>query len=260
MSLDTLWQLHRRFIVGTAIGLIVFLIGLAVIGSTVGKDLQRYQGLVSKHKRTLATPAYSSSQVNQLRTQLNQMVSQTQSLAAAALPPLRPEFVPAAGQSPTQHYIELTGQMRVDLIGWALRRNVDVDDSLGLPAQSPTQPQMIARILRGLDVVERVVRLAVQAGADSITDIQIASRIPKKRRNQSGTRLDMTPVTLEVVFTENSPKNFMQAVLDSADGLGPLGLVRMELMPTNTRKKQRRVILEFAAGALPTAETEEEVL
>jgi hypothetical protein len=260
MSLDTLWQLHRRFIVGSAIGLIAFLIGMAMIGSTVGKDLKRYEGLVSKHKRSLNTPAYSTSQVNELRTRLNQMKAQTDSLASAALPPLRTNYVPAPGQSATQHYIELTGQMRGELIGWALRQNVDVDDSLGLPAQSPTQPQMIARILRGLDVVERVVRLAVQAGADGITDIQIASRIPKKRRNKGGTRLDMTPVTMEVVFAGQSPKNFMKAVMDSADGLGPLGLVRMELMPTNQRKKQRRVILEFAAGALPTAEVEEEVL
>lgn len=260
MSLDTLWQLHRRFIIGVAVGLIVFLIGMAMIGSTVGKDLKRYQGLVGKHKRALSSPAYSQAQVNELRGRLNQMVSQTETLAAAALPPLREQFVPAPGQSPTQHYIELTGQMRGDLIGWALRNNVDVDDSLGLPAQSPTQPQMIARILRGLDVVERVVRLAVQAGADGISDIQIASRIPKKRRNQAGTRLDTTPVTMEVVFADNSPKDFMKALMDSADGLGPLGLVRMELMPTNLRKKQRRVILEFAAGALPVAETEEEVL
>ncbi len=260
MNLDTLWQLHRRFIVGCAVGLVVFLIGLAIIGSTVGKDLQRYQGLVGKHKRALNSPAYSSAQVNELRTRLAEMETETGKLAAASLPPLREQFQPAAGQSPTQHYIELTGTMRSDLIGWALRQNVDVDESLGLPAQSPTQPQMIARILRGLDVVERVVRLAVQAGADGVDDIQIASRIPKKRLNRNGSRLDMTPVTMEVVFTENSPKNFMKAVMDSADGLGPLGLVRMELMPTNKRKKQRRVILEFAAGALPTAQAEEEVL
>jgi hypothetical protein len=260
MNLDTIWQLHRKFIIATAVGLIVFMIGLAIIGSTVGKDLTRYQGLVGKHKRALNTPAYSNAQVNELRGRLTEMETQTVKLASASLPALRSEFVPSPGQSATQHYIELTGQMRSELIGWALRQNVDVDESLGLPAQSPTQPQMIARILRGLDVVERVVRMGVQTGADSITDIQIASRIPKKRRNLSGSRLDMTPVTLEVVFADQSPRNFMNAIMESADGLGPLGLVRMELLPTNQRKKLRRVVLEFAAGELPTASAEEEVL
>jgi hypothetical protein len=162
--------------------------------------------------------------------------------------------------SPTQHYIELTGSLRTELIGWALRRDVEIDENLGLPAQSPTQPQKIARVLRGLDVVERVCRLAVQTGAVAVEDIDIASRIPTTRGRNSAPLLDLTPVTLEVVFTDQSPRAFMDAVIDAADGLGPLGLIRWELMPEDARRKQRRVVLEFAAGALPSAAAEEEVL
>ena len=260
MNLDTIWQLHRRFLTGTAIALFVFLIGLAMIGNTAGKDLKRYNLTAGKHKRTLNTPAYSRAQVGDLRARLSEMEQRTDALANESLPPLRQKFIPAAGQSPTQHYIELTGTLRSELVTESLLNNVDIDDSLGLPAQSPTQPQMIARILRGLDVVDRVVNLAVRTGAIAVEDIQIASRIPKKRRAGAPSKLDMTPVTMEIVFADVSPKTFLTAVMEASDGLGPLGLIRMDLMPQDKRKKLRRVILEFAAGALPVETAEEEML
>jgi hypothetical protein len=260
MNLDTMWQLHRRFITGVAIGLVVFLIGMAMIGNSAGQDLKRSNGLIGKHKRALNSPVYSQAQVSELRARLNEMEDRTQRLAQSVLPPLRAEYHPAPGQSATQHYIELTGRLRTDLLGWALRQNVEIDPSLGLPAQSPTQPQMISRVLSGLDVVERVCRMAVQTGADSIQDIQIASRIPKKSRTNNGSPLVLTPVTLEVVFTDSSPKTFLDAILDLGDGLGSLGLVRMELMPADKRRKQRRVVLAFAAGSLPVDPFEEDAL
>lgn len=255
MSLDTIWQLHKRFITGVAIGLVVFLIGLAVIGSTAGKDLAARKSAIGKHKRSLTTAVYSRSQLNQLTTRRNEMNTRIEELAAAALPPLREDYDLTGKASATQHYIELTGQLRSELIGWALRRNVEIDENLGLPPQSPTQPQKIARVLRGLDVVERVCRLAVQTGAVSVEGIDIASRIPRaNRRPSTAPMLDLTPVTMEVVFSDQSPRAFLDAVVRAADGLGPLGLVRWELMPEDTRRKQRRVVLEFAAGALPQEE------
>lgn len=260
MSLDTLWQLHKRFLVGVAIGLTVFLIGLAIIGNTAGKELARHSSTISKHKRSLTSPVYNRTQLNELNTRLGEMDERVKELAKAALPPLREDYDLTGKPSPTQHYIELTGRLRTELVGWALRRDVDIDENLGLPPQSPTQPQKIARVLRGLDVVERVCRLAVQTGAIGVEDIDIASRIPKARGRNSAPLLDLTPVTMEIVFSDQSPRAFLDAVIDAADGLGPLGLIRWELMPEDARRKQRRVVLEFAAGALPTAAAEEEVL
>ncbi|MAW61273.1 MAG: hypothetical protein CMJ94_10615 [Planctomycetes bacterium] len=258
MNLDTIWQLHKRFITGVAIGLVVFLIGLAVIGSTAGADLAARKSAIGKHKRSLQTQVYSRSQLNELTTRRNEMDARIVELAQDALPPLREDYDLTGKPSATQHYIELTGRLRTELTGWALRRNVEIDENLGLPPQSPTQPQKIARVLRGLDVVERVCRLAVQTGAASVENIDVASRVPRTSRRNTAPVLDLTPVTLEVVFSDQSPRAFLDAVINAADGLGPLGLVRWELMPEDTRRKQRRVVLEFAAGALP--QEQEEVL
>ena len=131
MSLDTLWQLHKRFLVGVAIGLTVFLIGLAIIGSTAGSDLARHSSAIGKHKRSLTSPVYNRAQLNALNTRLNEIDERVETLAKAALPPLREEYDLAGKTSPTQHYIELTGSLRNELIGWALRRDVEIDENLG---------------------------------------------------------------------------------------------------------------------------------
>ena len=86
MSLDTIWQLHKRFITGVAVGLVVFLIGLAIIGSTAGKDLAARNSAIGKHKRSLTTAVYSRSQLNQLTTRRNEMDVRIEELAAAATP------------------------------------------------------------------------------------------------------------------------------------------------------------------------------
>ncbi len=251
MNLDTLWQLHKRFLIGVAAGLVVFLIGMAVVGRTAGKELRSAESTLARHKRTLATPAYTQTQVTELRTRLEEIRRRTQHFGSAALPPLRERYVPAAGQSPTQHYIELTGEIRSELIGWALRQNVEIDPGLGLPPQSPTQPQKIARVLRGLDVVERVSRLAVSYGAAAVDNIEITSRAVNRNQTKSSSPLDLTPVILEVVFDRHSPAALLHAILEGADGGGSLGLVRAELLAEDKRKKTRRLVLEFAAGSLP---------
>ena len=96
----------------------------------------------------------------------------------------------------------------------------------------------------------------VQAGATAVEDIEVASRIPRAGSRQASAALDLTPVRMEVVFGDQSPRAFLRAVIEAADGLGPLGLVRWELQPEDTRRKQRRVLLEFAAGALPVEQEE----
>lgn len=260
MNLDTLWQLHKRFLIGVAAGLVVFLIGLAIIGKTAGSTLQSAESTIGRHKRALASPAYDRNQVAALRQRLTDAATRIEDLAADTLPPLRDEYDLAGKQSATQHYITQTNALRNDLIPWALRQDVEIDESLGLPAQSPTQEQTIARVLRGLDVVERVSRLAVQTGAEAVQNIEIGSRLPRAGRRNTGPTLDLTAVTMEVVFSDYGPRAFVDAVLNRADGLGPLGLVRFEVMPEDQRKRERRVVLEFAAGALPQEQDGEEVL
>jgi hypothetical protein len=257
MNLDTLWQQHRRFLTGILIGLILFFIGKAIIKSTVLTDYKRAETKVKAMKIKLRGSSYTAAQVLHLEKHLAELKDRSNALAAVTLAPLRSSFSPAPSQSPGQHYIQWTGQLRDDLIAFALRNNVDVEDSLGIPAQQPAQVNQMERVMRGLDVIDRVVRMAVLAGASQIDDIEIRMRSERRRgRAMANQALDLVPVSLTVIFKRNPVLPFTRMVLEEVDHLGPLGLSRLEVEEEHPRKNQRRVILEFSVGGMPRGEAE----
>jgi len=257
MNFDAFWQTHRRFILGFAGGVVLFFILLAITGGGAKERFNDESTKVSRTRRELSANAlYTSSQVATLEQQLREVQDRVALLADGALPAFRERFQVPPGVSPAQHYISLSGEMRDELVGWALRRNCEIDDSLGLPPVSPTESQQIERVLRGLDVVERVVRLAVDHGAVEVDKIRIANK--RQRRGRNSSPLDITPVTLEIVFRLTSPAPFLRALLAEQDAGRPTGLQILEMSAPDGRRQERRVLLEFGVGALPTVIEEDQ--
>ncbi len=270
MNFDAFWQTHRRFLTGCAVGVLVFLVGRAIIGRTAGSDVARHERSIRSSTQDLGGFHVSAGEVSAAATRLSELEDRAAELARLALPPgpvaLRAleqgegaaeagltGFLPAPGQSPSQHYIEFTGSRRQELIGLALLHDVDLDESLGLPAESPTQPALIEKTLRGFFVVDRVVRLAVEAGAREVEDIAIEHR----RRSRKDQVLDVTPVGMSVLLEEERLDAFLRTVFDSELALG---LVGIEVPPLDKKTKMRRATLRFEAAVLPVADTAEEDL
>jgi len=252
VNLDALWQRNRKFVLGTLGGVIAFFVLLWILTTgRVGRQ-EAATRAIGKAATDLRTAMYTDEQERAAQQRLATLRERNAGHAARALPPLRPAFGIPAGKAPAQHYIELTGALRLDLVGWALRNNCEVDPSLGLPPVSPTQRQQVERVLRGLDVVERVVRIAVTSGARSVEKIAIADR---GRRAVGGraAQLDLTPVQLEIVFVGKSPTPFLRAILAEPEAGRPLGLAGLEVSPPSPRNQERRILLEFAVGGLPPA-------
>jgi len=251
MNFDAFWQTHRRFIMGMAGGLILFFILLAISGGGSKERLSKARSSISRSGRQMqSSQLYSANQVSTLKERLEELRVRNKLLADRNLPAFRARFQVPQGTSPAQHYISLSGEMRDELIGWALRRNCEVDDSLGLPPVSPSQPQQIDRVLRGLDVVDRIVHLAVDFGASEVDKVRIA----QKRQHRSGRNvspLDITPITLEVTFARTSIAPFLTALLAEQGAGRPLGLTGLEILPRNDKRMEQKVLLEFGVGALP---------
>ena len=257
MNFDAFWQTHRRFVLGYSGAVLGFFIVLFVLTSGARNDREDSERSLRRSNRELQTERYSDPQVRELESRIEELERRNTALAARALPPVRSRFQLPTGTPPSQHYIETTGALRQELVAWALRSDCEVDESLGLPAVSPTQPQQIERVLRGLDVVERVVRLAVENGASSIEKISIAVRTRQGRgRNQPV--LDITPVTLEIVFERRTATPFVRALLEQEEAGAPTGLIGLEVQPVKPRRAERRVILEFGAGEMPQPVAEED--
>lgn len=259
MNFDAFWQTHRRFILGLAGGVVAFFIILALTGNGSKEDFKRSKSSISSTRRKMkANDMYGVTSVATLNERLDSLRQRNAELGLMSLPPFRERFQIPTGTPAAQHYISLTGEVRDELIGWSLRRNCEVDDSLGLPPVSPSQPQQIERILHGLDVVERVVRLAVENGAAEVEKI----RISQKRRRQGGRNaspLDMTPVTLEIVFHRVSATPFLRQLAAEQEGGNPLGLIGLEVLPRNAKRMEQRILLEFGVGVMPLITVEEDL-
>ncbi len=252
MKLDTLWQSHRRFLVGVVVGLVVFLLGEVVIGAVAGDGVVTATRRIRAARGKLARAAYGSSAVTALRRRLEEVDERNRELAGLVLPPWRKEFRPPPGRSLRQHYIEFTAARRQELESLALLRDVEVDPSFGLPLVSPTESRDLERALRGFDVVDRVVHLAVAAGARVVDDVEISTRPVRTRlRGLPAPAVEVTPVTLSVWLPEERTETFLRALLGAEP---PLGLVRLDLGPVEARRKARPVALEFAVGRLPEEE------
>lgn len=254
MNLDALWQTHRRFLIGVAIGLVVFFILRMISGATWKGDLSSAQRKTITARRALSGQHVNVSEVTRARNLLVGLVEQSKSLAAQCLPPLPPEFQPAVGQSPSKHYIQFTGRRRSELISQASLRNMQLDESLGLPAVSPTQPPIIERVMRGLWVVDQMVQLAIGWDATEVDDIRINTRV--RSRGKSGmAAVEVTEVALEVVMEQELLNRFLKSVVSHQPNLG---LAAFEVLPLD-KKGLRHVTFKFAAGALPQSNQDEEL-
>lgn len=251
MNFDAFWQTHRRFILGLGGGIIAFFILLAITGGGPAEDFKRSSSNIARTKRQLKTgEMYGSAEVSALEERLNSLRERNEQLGKQILPPFRPRFQIPSGTPAAQHYIGLTGELRDEILGWALRRNCDVDETLGLPPVSPSQPQQIERILHGLDVVDRAVHIAVESGAAEVDKIRIAQK-GRRRSGRNASTLDLTPVTMEVVFRRVSATPFLRSLAAEQASGNPLGLSAVEVLPRNARRMEQRVLLEFSTGILP---------
>ncbi|MBC8370184.1 MAG: hypothetical protein H8E25_09295 [Planctomycetes bacterium] len=254
MNIDAFWQANRKFILGFVGGMIAFFVLLSLIAGPATDRFDAAAGSVSRMKRGSSRSAqYSVAQVRELEQILEQLDSDIDELTAAALPPFRQRFQVPRGVAPAQHYIALTGELRDELIGWALRHNCQVDESLGLPAVSPSQPLAIEQHLRALDVIDRVVRLAIASNASEIDKIRISQQ-KQMRRGRKMSPLLISPVSLEITFERVSMTPFLrQIILEQHQG-NSMGIVALEVLPPNQKKGEQRVLIDFELGMLPQSE------
>ncbi len=249
MNLDAIWQRNRVFILGLLGSLIgFFLLSWLLTSGAAAREASAGRA-ISKAATDLRSAMYGDAQEREATERLATLRERNAAFAAQALPPVRAQFQLPAGKAAAQHYIEITGELRQDLVAWALRNDCEVDPSLGLPPVSPTQAPQVERVLRGLDVVDRVVHLAVAQGAAAVDKITIADR---SRRPTGGRAalLDLTLVQMEVVFEGASPAPFLRAMLEETAAGRPLGISGIEVAAPNPRKRERRLLLEFAVGTL----------
>lgn len=229
MDTTEFWQENKRLIVTLACGLLVYMIAGIIIESAYGSDLRSARRELSVNKSALSAERYSPTDRNLARDENAGLQSALDSLATAVAFTPRPRFVldPAAGSASSQYFTLLEG-VREDLGLLASRNRLTYPDGWGIGMLETGDPATIERQLEALDLLESVVRLAVQAGVTRITKIQIKLDAGFGSRKGLG-QVERTRVDLSFATGSESITRLLSLTQMAGEDRRPLTIEKFEI-------------------------------
>jgi hypothetical protein len=227
MDMNDYWQENKRFLVTLGSGFLVFLIGLLVVQSLYGEDLGTAKRLRNRNRGDLKTERYSTAHRDAAGEENDALREAIRVMSVATAFRPRPGFVVEAGTgSASGIYFTRVEEVREDLDLLASRRRMNYPDGWGIEMLETNSLPEIERRLEALDLLERVARLAADAGVDRIS--RIAVRLDPGFGSRSGLgAVERTTVTFTIQSSAESVTNLIVASQESAseDGSGgPLAI------------------------------------
>ncbi len=185
MDLNDIWQEHKKFIIAVAAGLLVFLIGETIIGSSYTSKVQASERTLSSQRASLRQVKPTAKNLREIRDVQSDLAARWQAASEKLIFQSGKRFELRDDEArPDDVYFNVVNEVKREVEEAAERRNIQLPDNLGLPATTPRTREEAKRYLRALDVVQRVVRLAVEADVLAITDIDIPKGATRSKRNR----------------------------------------------------------------------------
>lgn len=209
MELGDYWHENKRFLTAVGGGVLAFLIGLALVGALFGSDVRSAQVKLRANQRSLREARYSSADLTRAREQNEALVAAMATLGDAVtfVPRAAFRLDPGAG-SPSNQYFARVDRVREDLVTLAGRRRMRLPDGLGLEMLKTTREEVIERHLEALDVIDRAVRLALDAGIAGVD--RVAVRLDPRLDSKDGVGdVERTRVQLELTGPSSAVASFL---------------------------------------------------
>jgi len=265
MDLEGFWQENKRSVLIVGGGALAFFVGWLAIGSYLGNDRDAQVSAASKTQRKLTSESmYSSDDLRTIESANEALKTAVDTLSGAVAWKARPLFTldPQRG-APSNQYFAAVAATREDLHRRAGRANLRLPEDLGLPALSPTREGDILRTMQGLDLVDRAIRFALEAGCERIDRIQIQLD-PKLTSKQGVGTIERTRVTFNLTGRPGPLVAFVrrtQEATPAADGTGaagPLLIERLEMQSARTKTDEAGLEVTFyVARIAPQAPPQE---
>jgi hypothetical protein len=241
VDLNAYWQENRRFLLSVGGGMLVFLIGWMMISSFFGDELKSQRRRETTLERDLKNPMYTSADLAAAKTENVALQAVVDELSEHL------EFVPReayellASHAPSSRYFKVVSDVRDDLRSRCSRAGLSIPEDMGLPALSPTREQEIARYLEGLDVIESVVQMAIEAGVERVDKILIDldSRL---LANKPIDDLEETLVELRIVGPSPPMVELLGLLQQERDGRFLL-VKRVDIQPARSKQDEVRMDL-----------------
>lgn len=200
MDLEEYWQENKSFVAQVAGGLLVFLIGLAVVQKTVGAEYKSQRRAVISAEsdlRKLKSSGFDRNALDRIKADNKALNSAVASLRERLRFEVRDDFKATGRTVSAGDYLTAVTAVRERLLPAAGRKGVTIDATLGLPELSPTRPDEIERHLEALDLIERVLTACIDEGVREIPRMRI--RLDPGLRGRKGLgRIERTKIEIEM--------------------------------------------------------------
>ncbi len=240
MDLNDLWQEHKRFILGSAIGVVLFFVAFSWISQVY--DTSGLERLIRKYKASLAgQPRFGRKALRLLEQRtaiLKRRLAQDRKLVEFKI---RPEFDVSKKTYPERDYARLAAKVQEEIRNECELNNVTLDPRkgaarVGLPPSSPLEKRAIQRTLLGLDLAERTLKTWLDAGREVLAlpgrralgllsidrvsiDIGAQTRFRRRRSGPPGPELDLVRLRVRLTCGSYTVKRFLEK---SQNGEEPL--------------------------------------
>jgi len=248
MDLGDYWQENKKFLTLVFGGIIVFLIGQMLIGSTLTSKLSAANKKVSTATKELRKEMYTSRQLADLTAENEKLQAAVDTLRETVEFQVRDEFrLQDTGGRVTNQFFSIISTARDAILKHAGREGVRLPDHLGLPGLSPTHEDEIVRTLEAIDVVDRSLRLGISAGVGRFDSLSIKLDPALGSRDGIGS-IERTRVKMKVSGTAASLLRFLSSTQDTSTYGQALVVEEFLLQPA--RRKSDEATLELTLNVV----------
>lgn len=246
MDLNDFWQENKKLLIAIGCGLLVFLIGNLFIESSYGDDLRSTRRARDAERQKLTKERYSTSDREVAHDENEALVAALRDLAAGVAFRPRPAFVvdPTLGSPGAQYFTRLEEVRESLSLAAGRARLVPPDDSWGIEALATNELPVLERHLEALDVIDRVVRLAIDAGVQRIDRIQVTLDPGFGGREGLG-HVERTAVSFALTTSSVSLTRLLRMSQNEAAAGQPLALGEFTVKGLPSRPEQVKADLVF---------------
>ena len=258
MDFDDYWQENKGFAVRVLIGLVVFAIARMAIGGTLGEDVASARRTLTNAEKKLKDAMYDGRARDEAGRVNEDLGAVRTALEAGVAFRPREGYDLEGAMSGSSRYHRTLADLRDALLPLAGRSNMVLDRGLGQPDLSPTRDEEILRYLESLDLVERVVRLALDLGVERMEKIHVSLDTGLRSKEGVGA-VETTKVRFELGGSGDALLELIRRSQEPGRVLGgqALTLGAVDVRPSK-RGKHSEATVSFLVVRLAELETEGE--
>ena len=261
MDTEQFWQENKRFILTLAAGMLVFFIANALIERVYGAPIDAARTATTRATRDLSDDLYSSSDRSLAEEENAALLEGFERIVQSAAFRPRPAFHPTSEASAKSEAIFAMEGVRERLRDLASQTRTRLPDGLDLDAITTTNVDEIERRMHAMDLVERALSLALQAGVRNVRSLSI-DLDPAFRSSRGMGPIEKTKVTFDVESTADAVTRWLALVEtpveDDPMRSQALPIESLEMQRVSTKEDEVQTDVTFLVLRVHEIEEEEE--